>query len=301
MMASTLWFWALLVLGNVVELHAFTTTSPAIMQHKQFTHTSVYAAADDRVGDDEESSMSEAQRMEMVRSLQKAFYSSPSEDDSSLPHPQLDPKTGILSNLPLWRVGWVEVPGRANCLNVHEGQYTHMFETIVNGPKPWYVGHLHLPGGFKMTRTGERQYDLKSWRAEIDDDERFQTAQQRSAVVGSLMKITDFRRMADGRLCILVHVLERFVVDSVVQSFPYSVANVQILPDLEQYDTESTKENDEASVQRRRSEAVVRAFQFHDYECDGTIELPLPKDEEYVTDRDIQQREIGKLLPFAFF
>jgi hypothetical protein len=39
------------------------------------------------------------------------------------------------------------------------------------------------------------------------------------------------KRREDGRLCLLVHDLEQFIVDK-VQSFPYSVLDVQILPDL---------------------------------------------------------------------
>lgn len=235
----------------------------------------------------------------MVRSLQKTFYNSPNDDENALPRPELQTKTGMLTNLPLWRVGWTEVPGRANCLNVHEGQYTHMFETIVNqGPGPWYFGHLHLPGGFKMTRTGQRRFDLKSWREEIKDKARFQEP-ERSAVVGTLMRITDFRRLEDGRLCILVHVLERFVVDNVVQSFPYSVADVQILPDLEELPPDIVDEN---FAKIARGEAVVRSFQYHDYEYDN-IKLPLPQDSEYLSTDEgtIPQSEIGKVLPFAFY
>jgi len=60
--------------------------------------------------------MSEEDRMEMVRKLQKSFYTSTattdSESDESLGEEnaaaQLDESTGIFKNLPLWRVGWVE-------------------------------------------------------------------------------------------------------------------------------------------------------------------------------------------------
>jgi hypothetical protein len=249
---------------------------------------------------DDDDDDDERKRMEMVRSLQKAFYSSP-DDETALPRPELQTNTGILTNLPLWRVGWVEVPGRANCLNVHEGQYTHMFETIVNnGPEPWYVGHLHLPGGSKMALTGERRFDLKCWREEIKDKGQASFQQgDRSAVVGTLMRITDFRRMEDGRLCILVHVLERFVVDKVVQSFPYSVADVQILPDLEAFPQGIVDEN---FAKIARGAAVTRSFQYHEYEFDK-IKLPLPQDSEYLSSNDgiIQESEIAKVLPFAFY
>ena len=301
-------------------------------------------------------SMSESERMDMVRKLQKSFYSNSnsatttdgtaatfSSSSTSTttttatsstsksgntnaaayallpPSPKLDESTGIMYNLPLWRVNWVEVPGRTNCLNVHEGQYTHMFETILNSAtttdddngssrRPTlYVGHLHLPGGFKMTRTGLRQYDLKSWKDEIQDKDRYATANQRSAVIGSLMEITDYRRLQDGRLCIFVNVIERFVVDSIVQSFPYSIANVQILPDIEEISTTLIKLNDENFSKLVRGTAVTKSFQYHQYEY-SKIQLPLTKkgkdddgEEEYLSTDAIDESAISKLLPFATY
>jgi hypothetical protein len=83
----------------------------------------------------------EERRMELVRQLQKTFYQSSTTDDE----PYLEESTGRMCNLPLWRVGWVEVPGRANCLNVHEGHYTNMFEKLLaSSLETKYFGHLHL-------------------------------------------------------------------------------------------------------------------------------------------------------------
>ena len=66
--------------------------------------------------------MNDEARMVAVRTLQDSFYGSTNHEP-----PVLDESTGIMRNLPLWRVGWAELPGRSNCLNVHEGQHTHMF------------------------------------------------------------------------------------------------------------------------------------------------------------------------------
>jgi len=231
--------------------------------------------------------------MEMVRSLQKTFYKS--AEDEITARPELQKDTGVVTNLPLWRVGWVETPGRANCLNVHEGQYTHMFETILSQPKPWYVGHLHLPGGFKMARTEEERYDLKTWRDEIDDEMRFKEL-GRSAVVGTMMRITDYRRMEDGRLILLVHAMERFVVDHIVQHFPYSVADVQILPDTEVLPEGS----DENFCKLARAAAVAESFQYHGYEYDQVL-LPLPKNTDYLPTEGIPSSAISKVLPFAYY
>ncbi|KAL3906506.1 MAG: hypothetical protein SGILL_009243, partial [Bacillariaceae sp.] len=217
------------------------------------------------------------------------------KEEQSRCTPSLDPATGIMANLPLWRVGWVEVPGRTNCLNVHEGQYTHLFETVLRHPKPWYFGHLHLPGGFKMTRTGESPFLLKSWRDEIQDEQRF-SQPVRSAVVGCLMQITDYRRLEDGRLCLFVQALDRFVVDKVVQEFPYSIANVQMLPDEE----EMPLVDDENFGKFARGKAVQVAFQYHAYEFEET-KLPILKSQEYTSANSINTAAIGKLLPFASY
>jgi len=103
-----------------------------------------------------------------VRKLQEAFY----RPDSSDSYARLGKDTGRVLCLPLWRVGWTELPGRANCLNVHEPQYTHMFETVLAGPAPWYVGRLCLPGGFRMARTGAAPFVLTGCREELDDADR---------------------------------------------------------------------------------------------------------------------------------
>jgi len=273
--------------------------------------------------DDDESpleneSTAEQRRMEMVRSLQKSFYAPDATTQDTIAtataktttsrtrptkskksttiNTELQSQTGIVTNLPLWRVGWVEVPGRSSCLNVHEGQYTHMFETILSKPKPWYVGHLHLPGGFKMTRTDEEQYKLKNWSDELEDSNRF-LEPSRSAVVGSLMEVSDYRRLQDGRLVIFVHVLERFVVDKVIQEFPYSVANVQILPDAEELPALGGDEN---FAKVYRASAVTESFKYHDYEY-AKVKLPLANDQEYLDTQSIANDEIAKLLPFAYY
>ncbi|KAL7470472.1 hypothetical protein ACHAXS_010714 [Conticribra weissflogii] len=179
--------------------------------------------------------------------------------------PQLDKSTGKISHLPLWRVGWVETPGRRNCLNVHEGTYTHMFETILASQSTqtktesqsfsgfqshdsyddddsddddnWmnlpsmYFGHLYLPGGTSAALSGRDEFRLKTWKEELEDESRFET--DRSAVLGCLMQIVDHRRMDDGRLVVLVQAVERFAVEEVRETKPYCVADVQILLDQE--------------------------------------------------------------------
>ena len=52
-----------------------------------------------------------------------------------------------LADLPLWRVQWNALPGERQVYNVHVPHYTALFEKLVRGPKPWYFGHILLPGG----------------------------------------------------------------------------------------------------------------------------------------------------------
>ena len=223
-------------------------------------------------------------RMEMVRNLQESYYKTENGDA-----PVLDETTGVMENLPLWRVSWTELPGRSNVLNVHEPMYTNMFETILNRPKPWYVGHLYMPGGSKSLRSGEDRYQLKPWQ-----DVDLQQA-SRTAIVGTLMKITDFRRLEDGRLCLLVHAMERFVVKDAIQNLPYSIANVQILPDYEELSVDTLEEQ---AVQDR-ARAVVKSFQYHDYEYKETP-LPLSRD-KYMSMADVYGSWLSDLLPFASY
>jgi len=264
-------------------------------------------------------SMSEEERMNAVRKLQKSFYSTTTVESATAdagghttPAVFLDGSTGIFHNLPLWRVDWVECPGRANCLNVHEGHYTHMFETILNKHQPWYFGHLTLPGGttaLRSTTSELRALELKSWREEIEDV-NIDGEEPRTAVVGCLMKITDFRRFKDGRLLLLVHALERFVVEQPVRSFPYALANVQLLPDLDIYYpfNDDFSNEDVTKYSTARAKAVRQSLQYHNYEFSSTKLLSLPKHDAddkhgafYLDTAVPMGSAVSEVLPFAFY
>jgi Lon protease-like protein len=227
-------------------------------------------------------------KMAIVRSLQSAYYQSNSAEPTVL-----EKKTGIMRNLPLWRVQWTELPGRSNVLNVHEGIYTNLFETLLRGPKPWYVGHLYLPGGSKNIRSEEEAFQLKTWEKEAEKPIH-SGDKDRSAVVGTLLKVSDFRRLADGRLTLLVQALERFVVVNCVQTLPYSIADVQILPDFD----EAPEDETEDKARTRRASQVMESFQWHNYEYDEDFKLPLA-DSKYLDATDIWGPDIAKVLPFV--
>lgn len=245
-------------------------------------------------------------RMELVRSLQSSYYKSPSSassvDNSNAP--ALDKSTGIVSNLPLWRVPWTELPGRANVLNVHDPMYTNMFETILNQPggggsneqQPWYFGHLYIPGGAKNLHSGKYEFELKSWK---DDAANVNRSKVRTSVVGTLMKIVDFRRLEDGRLCLLVHAMERFVVTDAIQNLPYSIANVQIVPDFYDAGGEEFSTSEEQTVDR--ADRVVTSFQYHDYEYCATP-LPLPdQGDKYMSQSEVYGSWLNDVLPFVSY
>lgn len=293
----------------------------------------------------------EQQRMKLVRQLQKTFYASPDtvtanaadpspdqEDEgaavssSSTATPSPPPTTthweratGRILNLPLWRVGWTEVPGRSNCLNVHEGHYTNMFEKILRSSPEHntnhtntnaetgygYFGHLYLPGGTKAARSKEeknnKRLELKSWQDEIEDRERFDAGStERSAVLGCVMRITDYRRFEDGRLLLLVQALDRFVVDTVIDAFPHGLAHVQIVPDLEDTDPylSSSTSTDENFGRLARGKAVQQASDYYyNYECDPTISLAVSSHEktDYLSSQDVYGPDIAKVLPFCVY
>ena len=193
--------------------------------------------------------------------------------------------------------------------------YTHMYEKILSQSKPderLYFGHLYLPGGTRAAKSGEERYQLKTWREELDDENRFEDYSSsstlsspdiktpmvdRSAVVGCLMEIVDHRRMEDGRLMILVQALERFVVDEIVDTLPFSIANVQVILDKEELPWEESA--DENYCEYIRGKAVEESFSLHEYEFDRP-QLPI-SDDNYLTQESVPWTEISELLPFAYY
>ncbi|KAL3938841.1 MAG: hypothetical protein SGBAC_006318 [Bacillariaceae sp.] len=280
----------------------------------------------------------EARRMEVVRSLQMAFYKSDAEkklekktnaettaipttptittsttttstSQQNLSMTRLEASSGKLRNLPLWRAPWWEVPGRSDVLNVHDPIYTNMFESIIRKPKPWCFGHLFLKGGSDNLREGS----LATW-------ETFGQSKctQHSAVMGCLMHIQDYRRLSNGRLLLLVHAMERFAVTDIQQELPYSIVDAQILPDPEELDPaflsldmqEEVEEqaNDqfvwtltEDDLQLTRGMAVQESVRYHDYEYDPEQTLAGISNKTYLEPTDIMWSTIARLLPFCPF
>jgi len=151
--------------------------------------------------------------MALVQQIQKSFYSN---ETGTSPPRRYD---GVIDELPLWRVQWTELPGFQNVLNVWQPHYTNMFMKIVSGPKPWYFGHLHLPGGTE--NLGEERFYLDGREG------------REAPMTGVLMNVCDYVREDDGRLTIIVQGMEKFRVLEPVRHTPYSIAKVQLRPDVE--------------------------------------------------------------------
>lgn len=109
--------------------------------------------------------------------------------------------------------------------------------------------------------------------------------------------------MADGRLLLLVHAMERFVVTDVQQHLPYSIVDAQILPDAEEVDPHldfydgSILEKD---LQSARAMAVQESVRYHAYEYDQFHCLQIPVGPT-VTIYDISHAAIAKVLPYCPF
>jgi len=116
------------------------------------------------------------------------------------------------------------------------------------------------------------------------------------------MNISDYRRLADGRLLLLVHAMERFVVTRVQQKLPYSIVTAQILPDAEEIDPAvdfglTFSENDLAVP---RALAVQESVRFHAYEYDRDHVLPVD-DRSDLQVSDITGSAIARVLPYCPF
>jgi Lon protease-like protein len=247
-------------------------------------------------------------RMAIVRSLQMTYYKpaaatataiSTASTTTAVPLPtssSLDERTGEVLDLPLFRAPWWEVPGRSNVLNIHEPIYTNMFEKILYGPKPWCFGHLYLKDGSRNLKSDDPKYQLESWETT--------TTQHcsESAVVGCLMNISDYRRFADGRLLLLVHAMERFVVTHVQQRLPYGICRAQILPDAEEIDPalDFGVSWTEADLALPRALAVQESVRYHAYEYDRDHVLAVP-DKPDMKLTDIVGSDIAKVLPYCPF
>jgi Lon protease-like protein len=276
--------------------------------------------------------------MEIVRSLQESFYSSPASTSlsSSYYTPQHATFRGdTVENLPLWRAAWQEVPGRSNILHLSDAMYTNMMEQILHQPPhTWYIGHLYSMPTTTMacqnlkssSRHNPRHQLLRAWdndapmtfRGNSDDESTYDDddASASCCCLGTLLRIADYRRLVDGRLVVLVQAMERFVVTRVQQHVPYGRAMVQLLPDLEEVDDDYNDfghgndagknaangwvhQRTEWDVTSARALALQESFQkWHRYEYENTL-LPLPLRSQDLEESDLVASTLLTVLPLA--
>jgi len=180
-------------------------------------------------------------RMELVRQIQANFYQSDEtmndngdEDSRWLLKDPNNPT--VLYNVPLWRVQWTELPGYQNVLNVHVAHYTHMFrKLLLQHPRPWYFGHVFLPGGSE--NLGNPEYFLPEKEARDDDpipSEEELMRQDKVTLTGTLMQVTDYLEQEDGRLTLIVQGIGRIKILEASQQVPYAIASkIKLLSDQE--------------------------------------------------------------------
>mmetsp|Transcript_5577 Transcript_5577/g.11541 ORF Transcript_5577/g.11541 Transcript_5577/m.11541 type:complete len:650 (-) Transcript_5577:127-2076(-) len=190
-----------------------------------------------------------------------------SSSTSSSPYglPELDVQTGRIKNLSLFRAAWYELPGRSNVLIIRDPVYTNMFErmfytvnnddndseniepTSNNKMTPWVFGHVYTPRVKKdkkskktLPKKTNASRQFLAWNETNRNVDTTASALSSPAVLGTLMYVRDYRRLKDGRILALVQAAEKFVVDEIRQSLPYAIADVKILPDVEELGLEET-------------------------------------------------------------
>ena len=234
------------------------------------------------------------QRMNLVRQLQESFYM---DETISIAKPNLD--STIMYDVPLWRTQWTELPGYQNVLNVHVPHYTNMFQKIIRSSnhepnesgdvdhdgnkninkknaKKFYFGHLYLPGGSDNLDNPAYQLEDYDINSDYSSNNR-RSDKDKVATIGVLMQITSHKELEDGRLILIVQALERFRVHTVKrQHSPYSIADIEIIPDKELisvYNPRSNSDIDDCddAIERdleeaAKNNAVAQAFELHGFE-----------------------------------
>ena len=157
-------------------------------------------------------------RAEQIKKLNDMFYGSTTATDADA-----DDASNPLSDLPLWRVQWNALPGERQVYNVHVPHYTALFEKLVRGPKPWFFGHILLPGGSANLRIPK--YALP------DGPE--------ATTLGTVMECLAVERRTDGCLVVVSQGVGRFRVRDVKRTLPHDVVDASWVLDKEEGDHEA--------------------------------------------------------------
>jgi len=200
-----------LVSNKIIVVHAFTVSSSSFFSKKgkSLEWEGKLKMSDSNNLNDLETPEERQLRMKLVKQIQKSFY---------MNETGILKQGHILQEVPLWRVQWTELPGFQNVLNCHVPHYTHMFQKVLNGPKPWYFGHVYLPSGSKN----------------LENEDYFLCSSNSKAThTGVLMQISDYKQLDDGRLLLIVQAIGKMKVTQVQQHLPFAMATVEMTPDHE--------------------------------------------------------------------
>lgn len=163
-------------------------------------------------------------RAEQIKRLNDAFYGS--DTTAAGPNGVSATVADPLADLPLWRVQWNALPGERQVYNVHVPHYTALFEKLVRGPKPWYFGHVLLPGGSANLR--DPQYALPDGPA--------------ATTLGTVMECLAVERRADGCLVVVSQGVGRFRVQDVKKTLPHDVVDAVWVQDANEGDAGAWRE-----------------------------------------------------------
>jgi hypothetical protein len=193
---------------------------------------------------------------------------------------------------------------------------------------------VYLPqGGNRNLRSDSIEYKLQSWQDYDNHLKKISSASSatttilslsnimdHTSVIGTLMKVNDYRRMNDGKLILYVQGIERFVINHVHQIVPYGIVQVQLIPDIEELQftastatgmipTQNTNLSTEATVHPKRAIAIVTESwkKWFPYEYSSMIGLPIPPVSNSTSTKstlsmsDIVGCALAKVVPFVPF
>lgn len=305
-------------------VEAFSSTSPSRTRSRTLTESTTMYVSRSNEGNEketkreggEESEEDFQRRMAVVRSLQMSFYGKDASKEDSMPQssgnenderedssavsnvssgfgsgsPEFDVANGSISNLPLFRAAWYELPGRSNVLIIRDPIYTNMFERMfythnnINDNDssdkkmtPWVFGHLYTPKEKSKKKTKKsaskkniRSQKLSAWNE--TNRNAMGSALTSPAVLGTLMYVRDYRRLKDGRILALVQAAEKFVVDEIRQSLPYAIVDVKLLPDVEELRLDENIKLDDPTTKSDVEDSNEEALTSFVYSCDENDE-----------------------------
>ena len=141
----------MLLSGHAAALHPAATQ---LRHHPRQTAPLMNAVPDMPPGGADLQGGRDESRNAEVAQLKRLFYSD-DESESQASASESLRQQGFLADVPIAR--WKSQPFLPHLqvlLNIFQPEFTHMFESLLASPQPWYYMHLHLPGGIENGQPG---------------------------------------------------------------------------------------------------------------------------------------------------